>query len=1481
MKLRKLFAWLMTLVMLLGMVPAGHAEGGNITPGGNITVSCNHNWDWRFPNGEPTHCQEERLMEMYCTLCGQVASSYPVTGDHTPGSWQWDGTPPANCYEWGIQNQSCSVCGEVFNEREVQGEHQWSAYVTETPAGCEAPGEEVSYCTVCGERGNAREIPPAGHDWGDWQMEVEPTCTEEGLRVSYCKRCNMRYEDYLTPNGHQWGDYVVDTPAGCETPGEEISYCTVCGARGDVREIPPAGHDWGNWQMEVEPTCTEEGLRVSYCKRCNMRYEDYLTPNGHQWGDWKVVTAGTCCTPAKEQRTCSVCGAVENRNGDYGGHSWSGWVTDKAATCTEGGTEKNTCAWCGKTQSRETDPLGHQYGSWKVERASICTEKGLVYKQCSRCGDTQWLYTDPTGHSMGDWYVFEEPQIALPGIERSDCLNECGYFETREIPALEQEFVPVMPTIVKEIVNAPANGEAFVVGETIVYRVTLVNDTGLGLVAVSLYDPLYAEPVDVTDTESTLAIAPRLAAGESVSGEFSYVVTEEDVLAGKVVNVANATFAFVDDPDIMLYRDYSNTLVTPVGGTLSADGLELTLVLSSTPANGTHFVVGEEVVFTETWVNNTDQTLYPFSVSIFTCAAPTYGSEVDQICSWFAEDYGGPVAPGATNSHTLTVTVTEADVARGAIYAMAELLSTVQDGPDLETIHTDFVTAPCGEDKLPEVSNPPADDNNGDGIPNGDNDNNDGNDDTGLADAPEVMVVKSLHNTPANGTYYVPGEWIHFLIQVNNNAGEDLTGVVLTDPLVDKTFEYDLIPANDFAASVVSYQVTEQDASTGSVENYARVRVYTGDGYYDLTSNSVTAPCGFPGEDDPAPDSTVTSDVAVIKTVLSTPDNGMYYVPGEEIRFFIVVQNNMDKMLDCVVLTDPLDAYFYFESTPIPAGDSVSRPLNYVVTELDAEIGSVTNYAYAVAYVDGKPSSLTSNAVTVPCGFPDKDGDDQSDDPFGTFDSIAVVKTEESLPMNGQYYTEGEVIHYTITYTNDGEQTLTDVEIWDALDISAPIASAEMLTPGESRVCYYQHTVTAADVAYGSVMNMAIASYPVPGGEGYATSYSNMVISDTDGQSDPEIVPDGDADGDGIPNGSDPDVDGDGTPNESDPDVDGDGTPNGSDPDVDGDGTPNGSDPDVDGDGTPNESDPDADGDGIPNESDPDADGSTATPGGTIDTDKLHSSGDHCVRTIVSRDNASVSYEISFCSTHTAIQSSVLMMTQAATTPEAQTQAATYAVTLWRAEVEKLYQEIYGAADPLAKVTVMKEYVCFVTDMANYEAMLKQLYPDQPALVAQKVAAMWENKCVSLCYEMHTDAADRKDSLLAVTPATGATAVACTCVNASETNGKKTCTQSFCSTHSFPYSMIDILLQGNDTTEAWTMVRQIWTVELTSAYNKLAAKLGAYSGLAMAEYNILTQWLNAQEAALTALYPDNPEVVAQAMVKLIMERVNNLCQMVN
>ena len=1061
MKLQKLFALIMAMIMLLGMVPAGHAE----------VIDCNHNWDWRWPNGQPANCQDWKWCEEYCTICGTGNGGYEQCGDCQPGSWVWDGDPPANCQERGIQNVTCRYCGEVFDEREVYGDHVW----------------------------------------GSWYTVKQGTCTE---------------------------------------PGREARDCAYCGA--------------------TEYRTSQQG--------------------SHEWGEWQVVEQGTCVKEGREERTCSVCGKAESRATRFGEHKWGEWQVVEQGTCVKEGREERTCSVCGKTESRSTGGGGHKYGEYEIVKSPKCTEKGRREHYCEYCGRMEWASIPETGHDMGNWYVFEEPQVGLPGIERRDCLNECGYFETREIPALEQDFDNVV--INPGDVNLDPDGN------------------------VSIYDPDGSENAD---------------------------------------NNGNTNDAQPGDDEYLV--------VTPgqPGEQESAGGLGLTLVLSSTPANGTHFVVGEQVTFTAHWSNGTDKPLSPFSVSIFTCDTPSFGSAVDQISSWFAEDAGGPVAPGASGSHTLTVTVTEADVARGAIYAMAELLSTVQGGADLENVYTSFVTAPCG--------------------PN-----------AGLSAA--LSVTKEVTSTPANGSYYVPGETVTYEVCVKNN-GEPLDMLCVSDWMWDSTFKYGTIMT----------------------------------------------------------------------------------------------------------------------------GEDVTYPISYTVTELDAISGSVSNIAFAEAVAaNGDPVMEYSNDVTVPCGFP------EGDDPYGVFHSLAVVKAETSTPKNGEYYTEGEVIHYSITYTNDGELPLIDVQVWDTLDISDTIGYAEMLQPGESRTCTYQHTVTAEDVVIGSVLNLAQANYCVSGVEGSIGVNSNLVISKTSADGDSLVV---------LPIFPTP-----GTDTKYDP-----------------------------GTGWV---------DLIPT-----VPGGVVPPFGTIDTDKLHDGDDYCVRTITGRDNVSVSYETDFCSVHTLIQSTALMMAQAAANPETQTQAAAYAVTLWRAEVEKLYQEICEAADPTAKMVVMTEYTRFLTELANYEAMLKLLYPDQPALAARKVADMWENKCVDLCYDAHASAAERKDSLLAVTPTAGSSAAECTCVTTSETNGQKTNVQSYCPAHSFPFSMIDALLQGKDTAEAWTMVRQIWGVELTSAYNKVFAAMGDNKLLAMAEYNALTQWMMAREATLMALYPDNPEIVVQLMLKTIMERVNDLCQMVN
>ncbi len=1155
MKLRKLFALLMTAVMLLGMVPAGHAE----------VVACDHNWSYRWPNGQPANCQDWKWSEEYCTKCGVGNGGFEQCGPCSP-VWTWVEGEPANCQETRPMVYLCQYCGEPHDEQYVAGPHSW----------------------------------------GDWHG-TEGTCLE---------------------------------------PGREERSCHYCGTT-EYRTGSTGAHDWGAWEKTKTGTCVEAG---------------------------------------EETRACGLCGKKETRTTTMGAHQWGNWATTKPGTCVQEGAEQRSCSVCGKTEARSTGGGGHKYGDYTTVKEPTCVEKGRKEHYCEYCGAMEWGSIPMIDHSFGEWYVVTESQVGLAGLEQRDCVYGCGTNEQREIPPLsEGDNIPPaveLPTVVleKHVMNTPANGEFFVPGEAIQFGLTLwVYGPGRNKASsefivneATIFDPLKEEPVVVVDMGGTW----------NLGNSFLYTVTEEDALRGYVENTGYATWVYVENGQPG--RVDSNTVTTPCGaGPLSADGLSLTLALSSTPANGTHFVVGEEVAFTETWSNGTGKTLYPFSVSIWTCGTPVFGSEIDQICSWFAEDAGGPVAPGASGFHTLTVTVTEADVARGEIYAMAELLSTVQDGPDLENVTTPFVTAPCGPD------------NSGDfGLVNG------------------LTVTKQVTSTPANGSYYEPGEDITFVITVSNQGVEPLLNVNVIDPL--------------------------------------------GGG---------------------------------LVTVLET----------------------------------------------LNAGETRDITVVFTTTDIVAWAGSVDNGACVKAVdKDGRQYVEYSNIVTVPCGHTFLDV--TITPPFGIFHSLAVIKKEESLPLNGEYYTEGEVIHYTITYTNDGELPLTDVEIWDILDVSTPIAHAETLQPGESRVCYYQHTVTAEDVDAGSVINIAHASYPVSNAAGFVNSCSNMVVSKTNAYNwmwGTPLFPMAPTPGTTTPDSTTP-TPGSYTPGTGWTDL----TPV----------TPGGS-----------------------------PTGGAVPPFGTIDTDKLRSGNSYCERTITGRDNASVSYDTSFCAEHADTQASALLMQQAAMTPELQAQAASYAVALWQTEVKSLYQKVYEAADPLAKAVVMTEYTRFLTEAANYEVLLKLLHPEQPALAAQMIAAMWEDKCVTLCNEAHAEASERKDSMLNVTPSAGATSTTCNCTVTAAASGKTSNKQSYCPVHGFPFSMIDMLLQGQNTAEAWAMVRQIWGVELTNAYNQISAKLGDNRILAMAEYNALTQWMMAREASLMALYPDNPEVVAQTMVKLIMDRVNDLC----
>ena len=100
-------------------------------------------------------------------------------------------------------------------------------------------------------------------------------------------------------------------------------------------------------------------------------------------------------------------------------------------------------------------------------------------------------------------------------------------------------------TVEKETISEAEDGEAYVPGETITYRITVTNDGNLTLENVAVIDELTGNKVSIDpeteETTDTTLKAGTLKPGESKEFTVSYVVTEEDGIAGKVINQATAT----------------------------------------------------------------------------------------------------------------------------------------------------------------------------------------------------------------------------------------------------------------------------------------------------------------------------------------------------------------------------------------------------------------------------------------------------------------------------------------------------------------------------------------------------------------------------------------------------------------------------------------------------------------------------------------------------------------------------------------------------------------------------------------------------------------------------------------------------------------------------------------------------------------------------------------------------------------------------
>ena len=287
-------------------------------------------------------------------------------------------------------------------------------------------------------------------------------------------------------------------------------------------------------------------------------------------------------------------------------------------------------------------------------------------------------------------------------------------------------------------------------GETINYVITVKNDGNLTLTNVKIEDALTGNAGENAWTIDTFA------PGETQTFEASYVVTEADVIAGKVVN--NAT-GEAENPD----PKKEETPVTPGEKEDPVETPNPGLTVVKTSDTEGQVTLGQKIPYTITVTNNGNVTISGVKL-------------VDPLTrdNWTIDK----IKPGETVTKKTTYTVTEKDIIAGKVENHATATGKDPSGND--------VTGKGDKTVETEPSNP------------------------------HITVTKETTSTPKNGETYALGEEITYKITAKNTGNLTLKDVVVSDELTgntgDKAFKIDgEFKPGDEKTFETSYTVTEAD----------------------------------------------------------------------------------------------------------------------------------------------------------------------------------------------------------------------------------------------------------------------------------------------------------------------------------------------------------------------------------------------------------------------------------------------------------------------------------------------------------------------------------------------------------------------------------------------------------------------------------------------------------------------------------------------
>ena len=573
----------------------------------------------------------------------------------------------------------------------------------------------------------------------------------------------------------------------------------------------------------------------------------------------------------------------------------------------------------------------------------------------------------------------------------------------------------------------------------------------------------------------------------------------------------------------------------------------------------------------------------------------------------------------------------------------------------------------------------------------------------------------------------------------------------------------------------------------------------------------------------PGKDEAMGGAILIAKHQDNMPPNGQSaFRLNDAIHYTIELTNTYAFPVTNIAVYDDMVGYspLLVGTVDLESGQTKFVSFTHPVTALDEASLKVENIAHAEVVVnDPQTGELLEDSSVWSNRIVTPVEQTDEDDDEGI--ALTVTKTVANQPKDTQGYREGETILYDITVHN-GHSVDAEIELWDHVwgDEAPALVDAVTLSPGETRGFTHQHTVNKDDIADGVVTNEAYAAVLLC----YSDDEDDLVGYTA--WAEPVTVLT-------FPSGrktvTDPPVTD--APPITDPPV--------TLPPV-----------------TPSVTESKL----IP----PETGTADKRPGATPGPDTQQpGEKDTCRRVLTGYGVSAAEYELIFCEKHRAVEIA------------ARTMPGQEAKDLWTAAVQEAYDAL-SAGWPDTAALIETERALFFDQLEAYQKMLTARYGEEKALEA--AAGQLRDRCLDLCYALHTAPAQRLDSALqAGVPALkdpGAPPDRCGRETEATDVGLRQ-RNRICREHLFIRQSLDQQLEAGgtdaDLARAFTMSRRLWQSVFMDAANALYQDADPEGRAAVADcMNLFPQWLSVREELLRSLYPQR-EATAQEMLSFMVE----------